>query len=255
MLSGGQDSTAMTLRALELGYPMDYIVFCDTTLEFDEMYEYIDKLEALINRRYGKKITRIKPRKQFESWALGDVTRGDMKGQIRGVPLIASPCYWRREAKDVAFQDWIKSEGITNYKTYVGYVYREVDRWKDAWKHDALTPLVDWKWNENEVKKYLRDNEAENSLYKHFSRTGCAICPKQSSSFYHVYKYYPKKWEYAKELELKIYNERKKRGEQQRPSFHTDKFTWEMELDFKKKDKTPEFDFEYEAPKDCFCKI
>ena len=32
MLSGGQDSTAMTLRLLELGEPVDYVVFSDTTL-------------------------------------------------------------------------------------------------------------------------------------------------------------------------------------------------------------------------------
>lgn len=255
MVSGGQDSSALVLRLLELGYPVDHIVFCDTGLEFDEMYEYIDKLEVMIKRKYGLTITRLKPRKTFKEWYLGEVTSGDMEGQIRGTPLIAHPCYWRREAKDVAFQDWIKKEGITNYKTYVGFVLREVDRWKDAWKYNALTPLVDWKWNENEVKKYLRDNEAENTLYQHFVRTGCAICPKQGESFYGVYKHYPKHWEQAKEIEKEIMKEREERGETQRPAFHTEKFTHEMELDFKKKDKQPQFDLGYEAPKNCFCKI
>jgi 3'-phosphoadenosine 5'-phosphosulfate sulfotransferase (PAPS reductase)/FAD synthetase len=53
MLSGGQDSAAMMLRLLELGEPVDYIVFSDTTLEHDEMYEYIDKLDAFFQRKYG----------------------------------------------------------------------------------------------------------------------------------------------------------------------------------------------------------
>lgn len=41
-ISGGQDSTAMTVRMLELGMPVDYIIFCETGNEFDQMYEYID---------------------------------------------------------------------------------------------------------------------------------------------------------------------------------------------------------------------
>lgn len=42
-LSGGRDSTAMVIRWLELGNDLDYILFCDTGLEFKEMYNYIDK--------------------------------------------------------------------------------------------------------------------------------------------------------------------------------------------------------------------
>jgi len=64
MLSGGQDSTAMTLRLLEEKYPIDYIIFCDTGLEHDEMYEYIDKLDAFFQRKYNMKITRLHPKKK-----------------------------------------------------------------------------------------------------------------------------------------------------------------------------------------------
>jgi len=66
MLSGGQDSTAMTLRLLELGMPLDYIVFSDTGLEHDEMYEYIDKLDEYFQRSYGMKVIRLKPKHDFE---------------------------------------------------------------------------------------------------------------------------------------------------------------------------------------------
>jgi 3'-phosphoadenosine 5'-phosphosulfate sulfotransferase (PAPS reductase)/FAD synthetase len=36
-LSGGKDSTAMLLRLLEEGRPVDLILFCDTGLEFEAM--------------------------------------------------------------------------------------------------------------------------------------------------------------------------------------------------------------------------
>lgn len=36
--SGGKDSTAMLLRLLELGEPINEIIFCDTYKEFPQMY-------------------------------------------------------------------------------------------------------------------------------------------------------------------------------------------------------------------------
>jgi 3'-phosphoadenosine 5'-phosphosulfate sulfotransferase (PAPS reductase)/FAD synthetase len=39
--SGGKDSTAMLLKMIENKMKIDEIIFCDTTVEFDEMYEHI----------------------------------------------------------------------------------------------------------------------------------------------------------------------------------------------------------------------
>lgn len=257
MLSGGQDSSAMTIRLLELGYPLDYIVFSDTTLEFDEMYEYIDKLDAFFQRKYGIAITRLKPNRSYESWVFGEISEyGKHGGQIRGVPLVGSPCYWRREAKEMPFQRWIKEKSISEYKTYIGYVYSEYERWKNAWQYNALTPLVDWRWNEPEVQAYLKENMMENSLYQHFTRSGCGICQKQSmDAKYQLYKNYKKQWDYMCELEIRLKNERESRGEQVQPSFHATLFTWDMEKIFKKKDKQQTFEFDFEPVQDCFCKI
>ena len=51
MLSGGKDSTAMLLRMLEESCPVDLILFCDTGLEFPQMYEHLRKLEKYINQK------------------------------------------------------------------------------------------------------------------------------------------------------------------------------------------------------------
>ena len=60
-LSGGKDSTAMLLLMLERGEQVDDIVFFDWGMEFPEMYEHLDNLEAYI----GRPITRLYPR---ETW-------------------------------------------------------------------------------------------------------------------------------------------------------------------------------------------
>ena len=65
-LSGGKDSTAMLLRLLEEKRPVDLILFCDTGLEFPQMYEHLARLEAYI----GRPITRLKAEHDFEYYFL-----------------------------------------------------------------------------------------------------------------------------------------------------------------------------------------
>ena len=54
--SGGKDSTAMLLKMIEEKIDIDCVLFCDTGLEFPQMYEHIDKVE----RETGIHITRVK---------------------------------------------------------------------------------------------------------------------------------------------------------------------------------------------------
>ena len=52
-LSGGKDSTAMLIKMIEMGMVIDDIVFINVMAtptmgaEFPEMYDYLDKLEAV----------------------------------------------------------------------------------------------------------------------------------------------------------------------------------------------------------------
>ena len=52
----------MLLRLLEENRPVDLILFCDTGLEFPQMYEHLDRLEAYI----GRPIIRLKAKHDFE---------------------------------------------------------------------------------------------------------------------------------------------------------------------------------------------
>jgi len=253
MLSGGQDSTAMTLRLLELGEPVDYIIFCDTGLEHDEMYEYIDKLDVFFKRKYNKEITRLHPKKSFEEWVYGAVTRGENEGKTRGTPSVLDMCFWRREAKQIPFERWVKENNIGEHKQYNGFVFGETKRYGAAPDY-VLAPLIDWKWREEEVQQYLKDNQMENKLYLHFTRTGCAVCPKQSeASKYMVYKHYPKWWKFMKDMEYKLNNDDNSR--KICPRWHTDLYIGDLEKKFKTKDKQQTLDLDFEPLSDCFCKI
>lgn len=60
--SGGKDSTAMLLMMLERGLPVDEIIFCDTGLEYPEVYEHIKEVEKFT----GRQITVLHPPHTFE---------------------------------------------------------------------------------------------------------------------------------------------------------------------------------------------
>jgi len=256
MLSGGQDSTAMTLKLLEDGYPVDYIIFSDTTLEHDDMYEYIDKLDSFFNRKYNKSIIRLQPNKSFEHWVFGKITRGENVGMIRSAPRVNLPCYWRREAKEYPMTRWLKENKIKNHIKYIGYTSSEIDRATNKDLYNYKTPLIDWGWNEQHVQNYLKYQHMENKLYQDFSRTGCAICPKQSiGSKYTVWKKYRKHWDYMVEVENKIEELRMVDGDKRSPVWHTKLYCHEMEELFIKKSKQVTFEFEFEEVQDCFCKI
>ena len=111
---------------------------------------------------------------------------------------------------------------------------------------------------EEDCKAYLVNQEMENPLYKHFSRTGCAICPFQSDkSWFNIWKYYPDVWDYMKVVENRFYElERKGKKIINKYWFVNHKTCDDMEKLFKEKDSQGSlFDFSDEPLKDCFCKI
>lgn len=255
-LSGGQDSTAMTLKMLEDGHPVDYIIFNDTTLEHDYMYEYINKLDSFIKRKYGMSITILKPNKSFLSWTYGKTTKGENIGMIRGTPRVSLPCFWRKEAKEYPTTRWIKEMGFTEYTKYIGYTITERNRAQNLQEYNSRAPLIEWNWSENDVKKYLKENHMENKLYEHFSRTGCAICPKQKlDDKYMIYKHYKDRWKYMWEVEKNLNKLKIENGEKKSPAWHDLYFMEDMEKLFIKKDKQQTFEFDFEEIQDCFCVI
>ena len=187
--SGGKDSTAMLLRMIELGIPVDKIVFADTGFEFPELYEYIKRIENYL----GREIEFVYPEKSFEEWFEGKVTRGKNEGMRRGFPLRIYPCYWSRESKIKPLQ---KLCGEYD-EMFVGIAYDEKQRCSSEGR--LHYPLVNWKWTEQDCINYLNEKGLFNPLYVNFDRLGCYFCPKQNEkSIYVLWKNYPDLWKKTK---------------------------------------------------------
>ena len=190
--SGGKDSSAMLIRLLELNLPVDEVVFADTTLEFPEMYDYINKMERFI----GRSITTLKPKKPFIEWFNSAVISGNKRGIKRGLPL-TKWCYWHREAKQKPLAKYCKGN-----IQYIGIASDEKHRVKTHKGCETIYPLVEWGWSEQDCFQYLKDKDMFNPLYERFDRLGCWLCPKQNiQSLYSLFKYYPRLWSKLKQLE------------------------------------------------------
>ncbi len=217
--SGGRDSTAMLIKWLEIGNNIDYIIFCDTGFEFQEMYEYIKKIDSYLQKNFNKSITILNPYgKQnnndnytiFENWAFfKPITRGEKKGRLRGLPMMVGKDFCTRETKIAPTRKFVISKSPNSYKNIclIGYTYDEVAKKGRVSNLDygiAKYPLYEWKMNETEVTNFLSQRRIMNPLYNNFHRTGCFLCPKQSKqSLFHLYKFYPKEWQKMKDLEAR----------------------------------------------------
>ena len=62
--SGGKDSTAMLLHMIELGMPIDEVLYCDTWMEFPAMERHIEKIKNFVEN-VGIKFVTLKNEKSF----------------------------------------------------------------------------------------------------------------------------------------------------------------------------------------------
>ena len=176
-LSGGKDSTAMLLMMIEKDMRIDEIIFCDTTVEFPEMYEHLNSLEEYI----GRKITVLKSEKDFEYYLLHHK-------KIRGkyMDYIGYSFPWMRsrwctkELKTKVINKYFHEKSLEcNVIHYIGIAYDEADRIKDK-KEGYKYPLYEWGVTEKQALEYCYSKGFDwGGLYEQMDRVSCWVCPLQ----------------------------------------------------------------------------
>lgn len=202
--SGGKDSTALLLMMLERGVKVDYILFCDTGMEYPQMYEHIDKVEAYISEKYGKHITVLKAEYGFE-YRLTQILR--TKGKRAGLHGYGWPSIMNRWCTAMLKREpvakFMREHGFnrSNTKLYIGIAADEPKRVKDD-----IYPLFEWGITEEQALQYCyRHGFDWGGLYKERSRLSCWICPMtKRKEFKLLYRDFPELWAKLKELNDKV---------------------------------------------------
>ena len=174
-LSGGKDSTAMLLRLLEENRPVDMILFCDTGIEFPQMYEHIDKLERYI----GRAITRIKAPQTFEYYfyEYHPPRNNPMLEQYDGMSWPGPQNRWCTGMMKIRIINAYLRELRKEHDVieYVGIAADEAKR-----MHDKVYPLVEWNMTEKDCLVYCYEHGFDwGGLYEIFHRVSCFCCPLQ----------------------------------------------------------------------------
>lgn len=192
--SGGKDSSAMLLMMLERGIPIDYIVFCDTGMEFPEMYEHLDKVEQYI----GRKITRLKAEHSFEHYMFDhEKTSGKNKGQ-HGYGWGSMRIRWCTYLLKEQIFDRFKASLGEPSQQFVGIAADEPKRIKDK-----RYLLVEWGITEAMALQYCKERGFDwGGLYDHLDRVSCWCCPLKNLREIKVIRdYHPALWQRLREMD------------------------------------------------------
>ncbi|MCM1159519.1 MAG: phosphoadenosine phosphosulfate reductase family protein [Clostridium sp.] len=183
----------MVLRLLEEKKPLDRILFCDTGIEFPQMYEHIAKLEQAL----PVPIIRLKPEKSFEYYLLEYTPkRRDANHPLagnRGLGWADARMRWCTSILKTRLIDRYLKEMRKEYEIvqYIGIAADEEKRIKDK-----CYPLVEWGMTEKDCLDYCYARGYDwGGLYRLFKRVSCWCCPLQPLAELRVLrKAYPELW-------------------------------------------------------------
>ena len=210
--SGGKDSTAMVLRMIELGYKIDEVVFCDTTMEYPAMIRHVEKVKQVVEGA-GIKFTTLAPDHDFEYYLTeAEVPNRRKDSEYLGVPGYGWPSHkirWctkhlKLEPIKKYFQDL---RGAYDVIQYIGIAADEGYRLEREHNKNPnhLHPLVEWNWTEADAMAYCRAHGYDwEGLYDIFARVSCWCCPLQHyDELRKLRKHFPDLWQRLIELDAK----------------------------------------------------
>lgn len=228
-VSFGKDSLAMLLLILEKDKPLDEVIFYDTGMEFQAIYNIRDTVVRLLKEK-DIKYTELKPKLPFQ-YVMFEKPVKHRNGTIsKGYSWCGGRCRWGTTEKNTIIKKYLKENYNDDYKEYVGIAYDEPNRIKDDNKKIYL--LYDLKYTEKDCLRYCYSKgysweEDGIDLYSVLDRVSCWCCAnKNLKELRAYYKYLPTYWNKLKELQSKT----------ERPFRNNKESIFDLEERFKKEE-------------------
>lgn len=230
-VSFGKDSLAMLLRLIEENKPLDEVVFYDTGMEFQAIYNIRDKILPLLEK-HNIKYTELKPDCPF-LYKMFDKPVQHRNGTCsNGYSWCGGNCRWGTAEKLQLLERYCKG-----CYEYVGIAVDEPKRLSKERKGNKSFPLADWNMTEKDCLNYCYSKgfnwmEDGIDLYDVLDRVSCWFCRnKNLKELKNYYLYLPKYWEKLKELQTKTNRPFYKNKTKKFPNGRT---IFDLELEFKK---------------------
>jgi 3'-phosphoadenosine 5'-phosphosulfate sulfotransferase (PAPS reductase)/FAD synthetase len=186
-LSGGKDSTALAIYLRDKIPQLEYI-FCDTHEELPETYDYLDRLEAYLQRN----IVRLNPGRGFQHWL--DIYRGMLPS--------AKVRWCTRKLKIEPFEAYVGDDPVWSY---IG-IRADEGRGGYISTKPTITPVYPFKEHGlvlADVQRVLDESGIGLPAYYEWrQRSGCYFCFFQrSGEWVGLKERHPELYEKAKSFE------------------------------------------------------
>lgn len=201
-VSFGKDSLAMLLNLIKKKYPLNEVIFYDTGMEFQCIYDIRDKVKPILNKNHIK-FTELKPDISFE-YKMFDKPVKHRNGTVSNGYSWCGGCRWATTDKTNIISKYLKQ--YKEYKEYIGIASDEISRINKERPNTKLLPLVEWGMSEKDCLEYCRNNGFEwvedgIKLYDILDRVSCWCCAnKNLKELKQYYLYLPTYWNKLKEF-------------------------------------------------------
>lgn len=153
-VSFGKDSLAMLLTLIEKDYKLDEVIFYDTGMEFQAIYDTRDRVKNLLKEK-NIKYTELTPAVPFLHKML-DIEVHKRDGSIQyGYGACGGRCRWGTSDKYNTISKYLKANYGKDYKEYIGIAADETKRIEKERNEHKLLPLVDWRNDGKRLFKLL----------------------------------------------------------------------------------------------------
>lgn len=210
-ISFGKDSLAMLIKILELGLPLDEVIYCD--IKFDKnisgemplMADWIPKAEEILKKQFGITVRHLTYKRTFKEQFYTIKKKGNHIGDIYGFPFtIGAWCNSRLKIEPV--KQYIKSIN-DDVIQYVGIAYDEPKRYERLNHQTHIAPLYDLRITEKEAMDICKKYNLLSPIYETSFRGGCWFCIKQRlSQLKYLYENYPTLWNELKTMQKDSFN-------------------------------------------------
>ena len=207
-LSGGKDSTCMLLLMIERGMPIDAVICAKTGMDFPEMEEHLDRLDAHLYRERGLRVTFLQSPRSFEHFMFEDPKQKPRTLERRarmGVPAVgngwpgAKVRWCTGQLKTHLIRKEVKR--LRQGKNAVHYIGIAADEARRCQKD--LYPLVEWNITKAQALRHCYDRGFDfGGLYRIYTRASCWCCPLQRlDQLRQLRKHHPELWKRLRELD------------------------------------------------------